>query len=257
MKKFLFVLATFFCAVPFANAADLEFLGAPHHWYLPFRTLFDHLMRGGLSSEYLFWFVLLILSLMIVLLANQLVGLKFFNMYLLIMWIFFASILGLPLFLISLFVFILFSAGLNIVFVRFKFLYFSRISAHLAVGIFCVLLILLVAMQFKINIDAVTILGLIVLLFFTQHSTVKDADRLGSVWFALVLKSLAMTLFVYFFVNWSVIKNLFLSYPDLLLLSIPILLWLGRRTGLRLMELGRFSRLIRKEMDEDYKDLIS
>jgi len=257
MKKLLLGLLAVFSFVPVANAAQLEVFRAPHHWYLPIRTLFDYLMDSGLSMDYLYWFVLLLLSLMIVLVANQLIGFKFFNMYLLVVWIFLANILGLPLFLISLLVFILFSAGLNVLFVRFKFLYFSRISAHLAVGIFCILLILLIALQFRVPMDGISILSLIILLFFTQHSTVKDADRLGSVWFSLVVKSLVMSVFVYFVVSAAVVRDLFLDYPDLLLLCIPILLWLGRRTGLRLLELDRFSRLIRKEMDEDYKDLIS
>ncbi|HLC49764.1 MAG TPA: 7TM domain-containing protein [Candidatus Andersenbacteria bacterium] len=57
--------------------------------------------------------------------------------------------------------------------------------------------------------------------------------------------TLALAVGCYFIVSWQIVRTLFLSYPEIVLLAIPINILLGRWTGLRLTEYIRFRRLLR------------
>ncbi|MEX1997388.1 MAG: 7TM domain-containing protein [Candidatus Andersenbacteria bacterium] len=63
------------------------------------------------------------------------------------------------------------------------------------------------------------------------------------------LTTTAWTLFLsiacYFIVSWQLLRTFLLSYPEIVLLAIPINILLGRWTGLRLTEYIRFRELLR------------
>ncbi len=56
--------------------------------------------------------------------------------------------------------------------------------------------------------------------------------------------TLALAIGCYFIVSWQIVRTLFVSYPEIVLLAIPINVLLGRWTGLRLTEYIRFRRLL-------------
>lgn len=56
--------------------------------------------------------------------------------------------------------------------------------------------------------------------------------------------TLALAIGCYFIVSWQIVRTLFVSYPEIVLLAIPINVLLGRWTGLRLTEYMRFRRLL-------------
>lgn len=57
--------------------------------------------------------------------------------------------------------------------------------------------------------------------------------------------TLALSIGCYFIVSWQLLRTLFVSYPEIVLLTIPGNILLGRWTGLRLTEYIRFRRLLR------------
>lgn len=57
--------------------------------------------------------------------------------------------------------------------------------------------------------------------------------------------TLALSIGCYFIVSWQIVRTLFVSYPEVILLAIPINVLLGRWTGLRLTEYIRFRYLFR------------
>ncbi len=56
--------------------------------------------------------------------------------------------------------------------------------------------------------------------------------------------TLALSIGCYFIVSWQIVRTLFVSYPEIVLLAIPINILLGRWSGLRLTEYIRFRRLL-------------
>ncbi len=56
--------------------------------------------------------------------------------------------------------------------------------------------------------------------------------------------TLALSIGCYFIVSWQIVRTLFVSYPEIVLLAIPINILLGKWTGLRLTEYIRFRRLL-------------
>lgn len=57
--------------------------------------------------------------------------------------------------------------------------------------------------------------------------------------------TLGLSVASYYIVSWELLRTLILSYPEIILLTIPINLGLGRWSGLRLTEYFRFRHLIR------------
>lgn len=57
--------------------------------------------------------------------------------------------------------------------------------------------------------------------------------------------TLALSIGCYFIVSWQIVRTLFVSYPEAVLLAIPINILLGRWTGLRITEYIRFKNLLK------------
>lgn len=57
--------------------------------------------------------------------------------------------------------------------------------------------------------------------------------------------TLALSVLSYFIVSWEIVRTVIVSYPEIVLLAIPINIGLGRWSGLRLTEYFRFRRLLR------------
>lgn len=58
--------------------------------------------------------------------------------------------------------------------------------------------------------------------------------------------TLALAILCYFIMSWQILRITLLSYPELVLLTIPFNILLGRFTGLRLVEYIRFRELLRQ-----------
>ena len=59
----------------------------------------------------------------------------------------------------------------------------------------------------------------------------------------LAIETLVISTLCYFLVSWEALRTFFLSYPELILLTIPLNYLLGKWTGLRLAEFFRFREL--------------
>ncbi|MEX1112254.1 MAG: 7TM domain-containing protein [Candidatus Andersenbacteria bacterium] len=57
--------------------------------------------------------------------------------------------------------------------------------------------------------------------------------------------TLGLSILSYFIVSWEIVRSIIVSYPEIVLLAIPINIALGRWSGLRLTEYFRFRRLLR------------
>lgn len=57
--------------------------------------------------------------------------------------------------------------------------------------------------------------------------------------------TLLLSIGCYYMVSWQLLRTFLLSYPEIILLAIPINIALGRFTGLRLVEYFRFRKLLR------------
>ena len=63
--------------------------------------------------------------------------------------------------------------------------------------------------------------------------------------FTITAFTLSLAIGCYFIVSWQLMRTIIVSYPEVVLLAIPINITLGRWTGLRLTEYFRFRKLFR------------
>lgn len=63
--------------------------------------------------------------------------------------------------------------------------------------------------------------------------------------FIITALTLILSISCYFIVSWQLLRATILSYPEVILLTIPVNILIGRFTGLRLTEYFRFRRLLR------------
>lgn len=71
----------------------------------------------------------------------------------------------------------------------------------------------------------------------------------------ITFETILLAVIAYLVVNWQTLRLLVLAYPEIVLLTIPINIFLGKWTGLRLLEYSRFAKVIATESEEDYSDL--
>jgi hypothetical protein len=63
--------------------------------------------------------------------------------------------------------------------------------------------------------------------------------------FTITAWTLLLSIAGYYIVSWQLLRTLLLSYPEVILLTIPLNILIGRWTGLRLTEYFRFRTLLR------------
>lgn len=63
--------------------------------------------------------------------------------------------------------------------------------------------------------------------------------------FSITAWTLGLSIFCYYVLSWELLRTIIVSYPEVVLLAIPINILLGRWSGLRLTEYFRFRKLLR------------
>lgn len=133
----------------------------------------------------------------------------------------------------------------RIVLRKLKILYMPRVALILTVVAFGMLVMMVGAAYFDIaalkNLSIVPLLTMVIL----TEKFVSAQIRYGfGQAFRLTLETFVLAAVCYFLLNWQTLRVFVVSYPEWLLAVIPLLLILGRWTGLRLIEYWRFRRLI-------------
>ncbi len=134
---------------------------------------------------------------------------------------------------------------------RWRLLYIPKVAIILTVVSITLLLLLGLGAYFDIRLSGDTIFVLLIMSTLSESFlNVKSEEG----WYSAILgigETILAALLCVFIVQWSVMQSLILAYPELILFTIVINAFLGRWTGLRLIEYFRFQEVFRHLQEEE------
>ncbi len=124
---------------------------------------------------------------------------------------------------------------------RLRLLYLPRIALMITtVSISMLVLFYFSARMPNLSLISVSIFPILILIMLSEEFVKVQIEE--GVKNALILtgETLILSIISFYIVNWDMMRNLLLSYPEIILITFIVNLLLGKWTGLRLWELYRF-----------------
>jgi hypothetical protein len=127
---------------------------------------------------------------------------------------------------------------------RFRLLYLPRVAMTLTIVALTTLAILVVGGSFnRTGLASVSIFPLLIMITLVEKFVATQIEKGDKTAMILALETLGLSLIGYTIVRWHVLIELIIAHPWIVLLTIPVNLWLGKWTGLRITEYFRFRKI--------------
>ncbi len=130
---------------------------------------------------------------------------------------------------------------------KFRLLYLPRVAITLSVVAFSILAVLVLggSMQ-RTGLASVPIFPLLIMITIVEKFVSAQIQKGNRTAFILATETLFISLVGYFIISWNVVIVTVLAHPWIVLLTIPINIFLGKWTGLRVLEYWRFKDVLKK-----------
>ncbi len=130
---------------------------------------------------------------------------------------------------------------------KFRLLYLPRVALTLSVVALSILLMLVLGgTMHRTGLASVSIFPLLIMITIVEKFVAAQIEKGTKTAVILALETLFISLLGYFVASWSVLIDLILIHPWIVLLTFPINFALGKWTGLRVAEYWRFKEVLRK-----------
>lgn len=130
---------------------------------------------------------------------------------------------------------------------KLRLLYLPRVAIILSLVAIAMLIILVTggSMQ-RTGLAAIPIFPLIIMIAIVEKFVAAQLEKGNKTALILATETLLISLVGYFIISWETLNIVVLSYPWIVLLTIPFNIFLGKWTGLRLSEYWRFRDILKK-----------
>ena len=208
-------------------------------------TLVNYMVTRGVSSEMIILLLMLPVIITIVTFLKQVIGVTTFGLYtpsvITLSFVALGWKIGLALLCIILIAGYLMRALMS----RYRLLYIPKIAIILTVTSIVLLLVLAVAATFGITLAPDTVFILLIMTTLSEEfMSVKAEMGLRSAIFA-VGETVLVSIICFSIVQWAVLTSFIFAYPEIIILTLVINIFLGRWTGLRLSEVVRFREIFK------------
>ncbi len=130
---------------------------------------------------------------------------------------------------------------------KFRLLYLPRVAITLSVVAFSILTVLVIGGSLqRTGLATVPIFPLLVMITIVEKFVSTQIQKGNKTAFFLATETLFISLIGYFIISWNSLIVLILTHPWVVLLTIPINIFLGKWTGLRVLEYWRFKEILKK-----------
>ena len=178
--------------------------------------------------------------------SRQVIGIKAFGIITPAMTTLSFLVMGLEYGLIVFSVILLAGTLTRIVLRRFHLLYLPRMALVLSTVSLAILVLFALGILVGNNaIVSFSIFPILILTLLAEEFIAVQFKSGAKNAFIITAWTILLAVACYFIVSWELIRTIIVSYPEVVLLAIPINLLLGRWTGLRLTEYLRFRKLLR------------
>jgi hypothetical protein len=146
---------------------------------------------------------------------------------------------------IAIFFSIIITGMLSRIFLKhFRLLYLPRVALTLTIVAFTTLAMLVIGGSFnRTGLASVSIFPLLIMITLVEKFVATQIEKGDKTAMILAFETLVLSLIGYAVVRWHVLIELIIAHPWVVLLTIPVNLWLGKWTGLRITEYLRFRKI--------------
>jgi hypothetical protein len=224
-----------------------------------FSPLINYLLEQGVSIDTIILLLLFPVVVTIVVILRQFVGIKAFGIYtpsiITLAFVFIARERWFDIkYAITIYVIVLFvGMMMRYVLKKFRLLYLPRVAINLSVVSFSVLVTLAIAGYFaRTGFAAAPIFPILVIITLVEKFVTVQIEKGNRTAIILAIETLFIALIGYTILSPTTpvgeyIINFTLIHPIIVLTAIPLInLFMGKWTGLRLMEYMRFKEVIKK-----------
>jgi hypothetical protein len=128
----------------------------------------------------------------------------------------------------------------------FRLLYLPRVAIMITIVGFSILALLIFGgINNRTGLASVSIFPIIIMITLVEKFVAVQIEKGGRAAVILALETLIISVIGYYIASWDVLIKGILHYPWISLLTIPVNIFLGKWTGLRLTEYFRFRQIIK------------
>jgi hypothetical protein len=128
-----------------------------------------------------------------------------------------------------------------------RMLYLPRVAITLTIVTLAILAVLVFGGSLnRTGLASVSIFPLLIMITLVEKFVATQLEKGDKTAIILALETLGISLIGYIVARWEVLVGLIIIHPWIVLLTIPINLWLGKWTGLRLIEYMRFRKIFQQ-----------
>lgn len=193
--------------------------------------------------------LVLILPIIVTMIAffRQVVGIKAFGIYTpaIITFAFLATNeirYGITIFITVIF----FGTVTRLLLKKFRLLYLPRVAIMITIVGFSILALLIVGGIYnRTGLASVSIFPILIMITLVEKFVAVQIEKGGRAAVILAVETLIISIIGYYIASWGILIKNILEYPWISLLTIPVNIFLGKWTGLRLTEYFRFRQIIK------------
>lgn len=213
-------------------------------------ALVNYMLTHGVSSQTVLLLLMLPVIATILAFLKQVIGITTFGLYT-------PSIIALSFLALGWWVGLLFLTFIvatgyvtRSIMKRWRLLYIPKVAIVLTVVSFTLMILLGIGTLFSITFSRDTVFILLIMSSLTENFLSMKTEQ-G--WRSAIMgigETVLASLLCVFIVQWSPLQSFILAYPEVILLTIVVNVFLGRWTGLRLLEYIRFREVFRHLQEE-------
>ncbi|MBN1494265.1 hypothetical protein JW911_00845 [Candidatus Peregrinibacteria bacterium] len=213
----------------------------------------NYLIDSGIPANTVILILMLPAIAMIVAFMKQVIGITTFGIYTPTIITLSFWILGLKLGLLTILIIFLVGTGSRYILKKFRLLYIPKMAIVLtmvAIAIFAMLIISLKFNLFDAQFFSLSIFPMLILSTLTEKFVNAQSEEGFKKAIVLTFATLFVSTIAFFIITEEVVQSFMLSYPEIIIFIIVIDIFLGKWTGLRLVERIRFREVLR-HVDEE------
>lgn len=208
----------------------------------------NYMVNNGVPINTIFLILMIPIIATIIAFSRQVVGIKAFGLYIPTILTLAFLVTGLK-YGLAIFVAILVVATLvRIVLKYLRILYLPRMAMVLTATALAIFVMFAVgAYSNRTGFIAISIFPILIIAILAEEFVKVQIEKGFVTAIQLAVETLIIATLCYFLVSWEAVRTFFLSYPETILLTIPLNYLLGKWTGLRLTEYFRFRQLLKHD----------
>lgn len=129
---------------------------------------------------------------------------------------------------------------------QFRLLYLPRVAIMITiVGLSILALLIIGGIYNRTGLASVSIFPILIMITLVEKFVAVQIEKGGRAAMVLALETLVISIIGYYIASWDTLIRLILHYPWVSLITLPVNIFLGKWTGLRLTEYFRFRQIIK------------